>query len=69
MYQLLSALGSETRLAAVVPQSWLRQLTTALLLAAVVGGTTSCARHASLQQKTRWYKHHAGKTTPCPCGH
>jgi hypothetical protein len=41
----------------------------AVLLALLVGAT-SCASHKSLQQKTRWYKHHSGgKSVPCPCGH
>ncbi|MGI4866328.1 MAG: hypothetical protein ACRYFZ_20550 [Janthinobacterium lividum] len=45
------------------------RLLAGLLLAAVLSTASGCARHGSLQQKTRWYKHHAGKTTPCPCGH
>ena len=45
------------------------RLLAGLLLAAVLSTASGCARHGSLQQKTRWYKHHAGKSTPCPCGH
>jgi hypothetical protein len=41
-----------------------------LLLAAVLSTASSCARHGSLQHKTRWYKHHGtGKAVPCPCDH
>jgi hypothetical protein len=45
------------------------RLLAGLLLAAVLSTASGCARHGSLQKKTRWYKSHAGKTTPCPCGH
>lgn len=41
-----------------------------LLLAAVLSTASGCARHGSLQKKTRWYKSHStGKAVPCPCGH
>jgi hypothetical protein len=41
-----------------------------LLLVAVLSTASGCAGHNSLQQKTRWYKHHSGgKSVPCPCGH
>ncbi|WP_191906517.1 hypothetical protein [Hymenobacter baengnokdamensis] len=40
-----------------------------LALAALLA-TSGCAGHGSLQQKTRWYRHHSGgKSVPCPCGH
>jgi hypothetical protein len=45
------------------------RLLAGLLLAAVLSTASGCARHNSLQKKTRWYKSHAGKATPCPCGH
>jgi hypothetical protein len=45
------------------------RLLAGVLLAAVLSTASGCARHNSLQKKTRWYKSHAGKTTPCPCGH
>ena len=45
------------------------RLLAGLLLGAVLSTASGCARHSSLQKKTRWYKSHAGKTTPCPCGH
>jgi hypothetical protein len=43
----------------------------AMLLALAASlAMSSCAGHGSLQQKTRWYKHHSGgKSIPCPCGH
>jgi hypothetical protein len=46
-----------------------RLLASVLLVAVLSTATSGCARHSSLQKKTRWYKSHAGKTTPCPCGH
>ncbi|MGI4738751.1 MAG: hypothetical protein ACRYG7_26575 [Janthinobacterium lividum] len=45
------------------------QLASLLALAACLA-TSGCAGHSSLQQKTRWYRHHSsGKAVPCPCGH
>jgi len=45
-----------------------KKIVSVLLLAPLLLAGSGCARHGSLQQKTRWYKHHkSGKHVPCPC--